>query len=104
MSEMIVLGLRDPNPNVMGLGVTAAALYRIDSVDANRDWPALKQRRSLVPCPDDLLRGRSVCFLVHGFNVDLDHGVRSQGAAAQVLQSISNFTQPANAAQPKSPA
>ena len=36
----------------------------------------------------NLFRNKRVCFVVHGFNVSVDHGVKGAGPAAQEFEAL----------------
>jgi hypothetical protein len=85
---MYVLSFRDMSVNACA-GVTAAAIYDLGGVPVTRSWwPAQSPfRYRLVDFADFAMqtRGKHVCFLVHGFNVDRDSGYSGFGAAAQEM-------------------
>src|SRR5450432_3272398 len=82
---MLVLSFRDMSVPQRG-AVTSAAMFDVDPVDAGLRWippPALK----LAAWADveRAVRGKHVCFLVHGFNVDRDSGYTELGSFGQEL-------------------
>lgn len=82
---MLVLSFRDMSTPRCS-AVTTAAVYRHRPIAPDTDWvppPPL----DLVDWADvhHLVRGRHVCFLIHGFNVDRDRGYTGFGAAAQEM-------------------
>jgi len=85
---MYVLSFRDMSVNACA-GVTSAAIYDLGRMPVNRNWwPAENPfRYPLVDFADfaSQVRGKHVCFLVHGFNVDRDAGYSGFGAAAQEM-------------------
>jgi hypothetical protein len=73
-------------------GVTAAEIYRQANVDNTlRDWsPVRLTAADWVPWDQvgGVFQGKHVCFVVHGFNVNTDHGVKSGGPAAQEYENL----------------
>jgi hypothetical protein len=90
VGEVFYLTFRDPAGAAQG--VTAAGVYRLTGVDAGlTDWAPVKLAGGDWVAWDrvaDLFRGKRVCFLVHGFNVSADHGVKGGGPAAQEYQAL----------------
>jgi hypothetical protein len=94
---MLVLSFRDLSAAKSG-GVTAGAMVDLAGMGMDFDWnrPAsLRQRLSqgqarYVPWGEvkRRLAGKSVCFVVHGFNVDRDHGYAGEGALAQEMLGL----------------
>jgi len=90
MGELYYLAFRDPKG--LSQGVTAAGVYRQAGVDAGlADWSPVKLKGADWVAWDrvaEVFRGKRVCFLVHGFNVSVDHGVKGGGPAAQEYQAL----------------
>jgi hypothetical protein len=85
---MLVLSFRDMSiPRCSA--VTTAAAYWLRPVTPALAWkPAPGSLLKLAAWNDvaNYLRGKHVCFLVHGFNVDRDGGYTGLGALAQELE------------------
>jgi hypothetical protein len=94
---MLVLSFRDLAASVAG-AVTPAAMVDIPVADAAFDWNApkslverLKTNAATYLSWDAVakaLKDKHVCFIVHGFNVNRDHGYAGSGAMAQELEGL----------------
>lgn len=90
MAQLYFLSFRDISS--ASTAVTAGEVYRKD-VDVNTDWSALSiGGADWVPWDDvsKVFRGKRICFVLHGFNVDLQNGQKSCGPMAQRLSDIAN--------------
>ncbi len=89
MSDLFYLSLRDIATS--STGVTAAHVYRLADVDRNTAWPQARLTGAdWVPWDQvgEVFRGKRVCFVIHGFNVNVDHGVKGGGPAAQEFEAL----------------
>jgi hypothetical protein len=70
--------------------VTSAAVYEFDPAPGAPYWPASPAGLTLVDWTEvgRRLKDKHVCFMVHGFNVDRDHGYVGLGVMAQALAGL----------------
>lgn len=88
MGQIYYLSFRDIGSD--STGVTAGEIYR-RPVDPKTDWtPEQLTGADWVPWDEvaGVFRRKRVCFIVHGFNVPLDHGVKTGGPAAQEYEAL----------------
>jgi hypothetical protein len=89
MGDLYYLSLRDIASS--STGVTAAQVYRLRDVAAGTIWPLARLTGAdWVPWDQSpqVFRGKRVCFVVHGFNVNVDHGVKGGGPTAQEFEDL----------------
>lgn len=89
MGQLHYLSLRDIA--TASTGVTAAHVYRLNGVAANTSWPLARLTGGdWVPWDQtaQIFRGKRVCFVIHGFNVNVDHGIKGGGPAAQEFENL----------------
>jgi hypothetical protein len=98
MGPLYVLSFRDLKAGHGG-AVMPGALFEVPQVAAGFDWTQpgfvdrwYQQQQPMRWLPDaerrELLSGREVWFVTHGFNVNRDNGFKSLGAAAQELRGL----------------
>ena len=92
MADIYYLSLRDIASS--SIGVTTAEVYHLPNVNPGTSWPAVKLSGANWVSWDqvpELFRNKRVCFLVHGFNANVDHGVKGGGPAAQEFEAFGVF-------------
>ncbi|MEO6339782.1 MAG: alpha/beta hydrolase [Caulobacteraceae bacterium] len=105
MGPLYVLSFRDLKAGHGG-AVLPGALFEVSDVSNGFDWttPAFSDRWRQQPGLRwlreqerlELLQGKDVWFVTHGFNVNRDNGFKSLGAAAQELRGLGvNYPAPA---------
>jgi hypothetical protein len=75
-------------------GVTSTEVYCQSDVDPAFGWQdAILQGGNWVAWGDvaNVFRGKRVCFVLHGFNVPLDSGIRTCGPAAQSYEALGDY-------------
>lgn len=92
MADLYYLALRDIASK--STAVTTAELYRLPGVSSATPWlTAELSGAHWVPWGEvpKLFRNKRVCFVVHGFNVNTDHGVKGSGPVAQEFEALGRF-------------
>lgn len=92
MGDLYYLSLRDIASR--STAVTSAEVYRQPGVDVDTSWPDARLTGADWVSWDQapgLFRDKRVCFVVHGFNVNLDHGVKGSGPVAQEFEALGTF-------------
>ena len=92
MADLYYLSFRDIAS--ASTGVTAGEVYALDGVGPDTAWPgAGVSGANWVPWDKvpDLFRNKRVCFVVHGFNVDRDRGVRGGGPVSQECEGLGSL-------------
>jgi hypothetical protein len=75
------------------IGVTVGEVYSLPAVPGT-DWrQARLAGANWVPWAQvaDVFRNKHVLFVLHGFNVDANHGIKSCGPAAQEYEALGNL-------------
>ena len=73
------------------VGVTAGEVYSLPGAGPATAWPTARLAGAdWVPWADvaNIFRGKRVCFVIHGFNVNTGAGVRSCGPMAQEFAGL----------------
>jgi len=89
MTSLYFLAFRDIA--TASTAVTSGELYELKDISPATTWTNVGlSGANWVPWSDvpDVFRGKRVCFLVHGFNANVDHGVKGGGPAAQEYESL----------------
>jgi len=93
MPGLYFLSLRDVNSD--GIGVTSAEIYELPDIQPATSWPALSRSDLKWVSWEDVkyvFHGKRVCFIVHGFNVNVDHGMKAGGPMAQEFENEGIFS------------
>jgi hypothetical protein len=89
MADLYFLAFRDIAS--ASTGVTAGEVYVLRDVAPAMLWATVGLTgASWVPWDQvaGVFHGKRVCFVVHGFNVDAGHGIKSGGPAAQEFEAL----------------
>lgn len=89
MDKLYYLAFRDIASS--STGVTAGELYALDPVTPATAWPPVQLTgASWTPWSQvaEVFRGKRVCFVIHGFNFNVDHGVKAGGPMSQEYEGL----------------
>jgi hypothetical protein len=92
MADLFYLSLREIDTT--STAVTPGHIYRQANVNPATVWSAARLTGAdWVPWDQiaGVFRNKRVCFVVHGFNVSVDHGVKGSGPAAQEFEALGQF-------------
>jgi hypothetical protein len=89
MGKLYYLAFRDIASS--STGVTSGELYALDQAGPALTWPQARLTGAdWVPWAQvpDVFRNQRVCFVIHGFNTNVDHGVKAGGPMSQEYEGL----------------